>query len=448
MYDADKPPQPLTLLQLNRGVAAALAAATGLNNVWVVAQTSDLRVSGGHCYMELLHKDTAGTVLAKARAMIWASTYARLAARFSAATGTRLASDMKVLVRASVNFHPVYGLSLVISDIDPSYTVGDLVRRRNEILARLRAEGVLDLNRTLPWPRPANRVAIISAAGAAGYGDFAKHLLGNAQRLRFDVELFGAFMQGERAAASIIGALGRVMEREDEFDCVVIIRGGGAVSDLACFDNYDLASHIAQFPLPVIVGIGHERDICVLDYVAAARAKTPTAAAELLIGKGAECCALLTDLGRSILGASSERLAGQHRQLEYYRGQVPALARACLTRGHARLQRWSGGTIAAMASMALAGARARLERLPAEAFRQAATTAIANARARLASMAEVADALSPVATLRRGYTITRCNGRPITDAAALSPGDTITTAFARGEAISTVRRSSHGADPK
>ena len=273
--------EPISLVELNRRIAGALAVAPGLNRQWITAETSDLRCSAGHCYMELVQKNDTGTPLAKARAVIWASTYAGLRERFLMATGVALASDMKVMVQVNVNYHPVYGMSLVINDIDPDYTVGDLARRRNAIIMRLRAEGVFDLNRTLPWSPVPQRVAVVSARGAAGYGDFVRHLHGNAYGLRFHTELFESAMQGERTVQGIIDALEKIAARENEFDCVAIIRGGGAVSELAAFDNYDLASNVAQFPLPVIVGIGHDRDTTVLDYVAARRVKTPTAAAEL-----------------------------------------------------------------------------------------------------------------------------------------------------------------------
>ena len=230
--------EAVRLSALNARIGRLVNADSSLREVWVTAETSDLRVSGGHCYMELVDKDDDGrTVRARARAVIWASALPRVEARFLAVTGTRLRSDIKIMARVTVSYHAVYGLSLVISDINPEYTAGDLVRRRNEIIARLRAEGVFDLNRTLEPGPVLNRVAVVSAAGAAGYGDFIRHLYSNPRRLRFSTELFPAVLQGERTASSVIAALERIMERVDEFDCVVIIRGGGAVADLASFDG-------------------------------------------------------------------------------------------------------------------------------------------------------------------------------------------------------------------
>lgn len=409
-----QPESSLTLSELNRRISSALATTPGISNVWVTAETSDLRCSGGHCYMELLQKDERGAAIAKARAVIWASTFARLAPKFESQTGSRLASDMKVMVRVSVNFHSVYGFSLVINDIDPSYTAGDLLRRRNEMIARLKADGVFDLNRTIPWPARAYRIAVVSAPGAAGYGDFLRQLYGNALRLRFHAELFEAVMQGERAPSSILSALERIMERDAEFDCVVVIRGGGAGSDLACFDNYELASAIAQFPLPVVVGIGHERDVTVLDYVANKRVKTPTAAAELLISSLTATYAYLIELGRGILTAATDKLSGQHRQLEYFRGQIPALVRS----------------VTARAAM-------RLENLSLDAFRRTVAETILRQHQRLDSFKNLLEALSPEATLRRGYSITRFNGHAVTDASEVPPGSILETTFAKGTIKST-----------
>ncbi len=406
--------QAITLVELTRRITRALAATPGLDDVWITAETSDLRCSGGHCYMELLQKDDGGATVAKSRAVMWASVYQRLAAKFSAATGSRLASDMKIMVRVSVSFHNVYGFSLVINDIDPDYTVGDLARRRNAIIARLKEEGVYDLNRSLRWASAPCRVAIISARGAAGYGDFVKHLYGNPGRLRFDTVLFEAALQGERTAPSIIAALERIMERVDDFDCVVIIRGGGAVSDLASFDDYDLAANVAQFPLPVIVGIGHERDVTVLDYVANTRVKTPTAAAEVLIGRLGDAMAALRNTGAAILTTARERIAAEHRQLAYFSGLLPALVQNTLER-HKRL---TGPETA-------------------RAIADSITAALSRRRERLVALAEVLDALSPEATLRRGYSITRAGGKALTDGDTVLPGTVLTTTLSRGATITS-----------
>lgn len=408
--------EAITLLELNRRVGAALNLTPGLNNVWVTAETSDLRTSGSHCYLELIQKDDSGSPLARCRAVIWASVYGRLSAKFTAATGSRLRSDMKIMVLVNVSYHPVYGLSLVINDINPDYTIGDLARRRLEIIARLKAEGVYDLNRDLALPDVPWRVAIVSARGAAGYGDFMRQLHNNTMRLRFSTTLFEAVMQGERTAPSIIAALDRIMDRIEDFDCVVVIRGGGAVADLASFDNYDLASNVAQFPLPVICGIGHDRDETVLDYVAHTRVKTPTAAAELLVGVVAEAYRRVLNAGNEILVAVRSAVADQRQQLAYCQGLLPTLAANVVERNRLAVGRHASELLAS-----------------------SARNIAARAAARLASLGELLDAISPQATLRRGYSITRSAGRAVTDSMALRPGDVIVTTFAKGpERESTV----------
>ena len=408
----------IPLAELCRRIGFAVNSAPGLSDVWVTAETSDVRTSGGHCYMELIEKDSAGGIpLAKCRAVIWASVFTRLGAAFHAATGSRLRSDMKIMAKVSASYHTVYGLSLVITDIDPAYTVGDLARRRMEIIARLQDDGVYDLNRELEWNPVPSRVAVISAAGAAGYGDFVKHLHLNPYRLRFDTTLFTATLQGERTSASVIAALEAIMERVDDFDCVVIIRGGGAVSDLASFDDYELAFNVAQFPLPVIVGIGHERDTTVLDYVANTRVKTPTAAAEVLIGRMSDALQAVHLLGRDILDTVSDRLDGQHRQLAYYQGHLPALVRGIIERNRRR----TGPQVA-------------------EAIETTARNILIRKADRLTALGEILDALSPEATLRRGYSITRHEGHAVTDASLLPEGTRITTTFAKGSVESVVTK--------
>ena len=379
--------QAISLLELNRRVTSAIAVAPGLQGVWVTAETSDLRSSGGHCYMELVQKDErTGSPLAKSRAVMWASTYSRLGAMFYAATGTRLRSDMKIMVKVNANYHPVYGMSLVISDINPDYTVG-----------------VFDMNRSIPWPQLPVRVAVVSARGAAGYGDFMKHLHNNPQRLRFTTELFEATLQGERTVPSVVAALEAIAARDGEFDCVVLIR------DLASFDDYTLASNVAQFPLPIIVGIGHERDVTVLDYVANTRVKTPTAAAEVLIGMATAAYDRLRATGDAILTLVRDRISGQRQQLAYYQGSIPAIARSIIDRNRQRL----GPEIPA-------------------AIKAAVGSTFIRAAERLNAFGVLLDTLSPEATLRRGYSITRVDGHAVTADDVLAPGTVITTTFAAG----------------
>lgn len=413
--------EPLTLLQLNRRIETAVASDAGLRDVWVTAETVDMRVSGGHCYMELIDKDPdSGKPLARLRAIIWASSYGRLNAEFRAATGQNLQSDLKVMVRVTVNFHTAFGLSAVISDINPDYTCGDMLRRRRMMIERLTAEGIIDMNRTLPLSATPCRIAVISAKGAAGYGDFITHLFGNARRLRFSVSLFPAVLQGENAPASIIDALDRVARDIDSYDCVVIIRGGGATGDLASFDNYDLAANIAQFPLPVIVGIGHERDVTLLDYVAAVRVKTPTAAAEWLIDRMSAALDNVRRLGDDIFRAVSDRVGGSLRQLAYYQGLLPSLVSGQLMHQRQRIGHQ-------VTDLLVAGLEAVVSRQ----------------KQHLDSVSRLLDALSPEAVLRRGYSITRVGGRAVVDSDTLTHGETAEITLAKGSFTATIKTIEH-----
>lgn len=411
-------PAAISLAQLNARVAATVAAGEGLRGVWVVAETSDLRVSGGHCYMELIDKDSeTGKAVARLRATVWASRWAAVNGAFRAATGVSLGSDMKVMLCVSVAFHPLYGLSATVTDINPEYTLGDLLRRRREMVERLRAEGIIDLNRSLEWPEVPWRVAVISSAGAAGYGDFINQLYNNRYRLRFTTRLFPAVLQGESTAPSIIAALEDIAADGDEWDCVVIIRGGGATGDLASFDDYALAANIAMFPLPVIIGIGHERDVTLLDYVANMRVKTPTAAAEWLIDRGARALEHLRALGSDILTAAIAATAASRRRLDFMSGQLPLLARATIERQKMR----TGEAVTAELETSLRNI----------------TTRRAD---RLQALATLLETLSPEATLRRGFSISRVDGHAITSAAEAPPGAVIVTTLADGTVTSTVNQ--------
>lgn len=429
----------LSLSQLNRRVADALSMAP-LQNVWVVAELSDLRISHGHCYVELMEKDAdTGTVTARLRSVMWASVFPRLNAEFMAGTGRRLESGLKVMVCGTVSYHAAYGISFVISAIDPSYTMGEAERRRREIIDRLTKEGVLDLNRSLEWPDVPSRIAIISARGAAGYGDFIHQLYTNASHLRFSTTLFEAMMQGDRTSPSVIAALEEIAMRADDFDCVVIIRGGGATSDLLAFDDYALANNVAQFPLPVVIGIGHERDITVLDYVANMRVKTPTAAAEWLIARGDTALETLRRMGSDIVLRASDLIAGAKTHLAYLDSALSTAPGAAMQRATAALQR----SVMMLGQTGVRRLAPELSRLTAtgHAIATAAATAIARATDRLDSRRSLLEALSPAATLARGYSITTgADGRAIRSASALKPGEQVVTTLADGFFTSTVNK--------
>lgn len=422
--------ESVSLLQLQR-LVASLVQRPETQNVWVTAELSDVAVRGGHCYMELLQKDDRGLQVAKARGVIWASLYPSIDSQFYAATGQRFASGLKVMLRVSASMHPVYGFSLVVSAVNPEYTLGDLLQRRREILERLKREGILNLNRELKWATPVpQRIAVISAAGAAGYGDFMNQLHTNPSHLRFVTRLFPAIMQGNSAPPSIIAALDQVAAEADQWDCVVIIRGGGATSDLQAFEDYDLAANVAQFPLPVVIGIGHERDITVLDYIANTRLKTPTAVAEWLIAQGESALTWLQNTGQRILQIASQRISGNKEQLAHAEGLLPVLAQGAVERSLTKLRK-AAATLDSVSSRRIQPQLTRLQMI-ADSIPVSALRAIERQRQLLDSRAELLEALSPHATLARGYSITRVNGRAVTDASQVKPGEVLETTLANG----------------
>ena len=274
---------PISLYELNKEISSVLKGC--LSKVWVHAEINSISVQRvGHCYIELIEKDeNSGNIIAKSRANIWANIYKSIAAYFLEETGKMLSSGMKVAFCVDVTFHEVYGISLNVVDIDPTYTLGESARRKAQVIKKLEDDGIIDMNKLLSIKSLIKNIAVISAEGAAGYGDFCHQLENNAYGYKYNLTLFNSIMQGEKAEASILESLDKVLERLDEFDILVVIRGGGAVSDLDCFDSYYLSASLAQFPLPVLTGIGHTRDVSVVDMVAKLPLKTPTAVADFLI---------------------------------------------------------------------------------------------------------------------------------------------------------------------
>ena len=429
-------PQGITLSRFNELITQAINSTPGLQNQWVVAETSDLRVVRGHCYMELVEKNDAGTTVAKLNAVIWSSNYPRLVAKFMAATGAELKTGMKVLVKVSANFHSQFGFKAVINDIDPSYTMGDMARQRHEILKRLKADGIIDMNKELPITAVPQRIAVISAAGAAGYGDFMNQLANNPYRLKFYTCLFGASMQGAQTVPTVLAALDRINDHLDLFDAVVIIRGGGATSELNSFDNYDLAAAVAQFPLPVIVGIGHDRDETVLDFVAAIRVKTPTAAAEWLINRGTNALAHLDELQETVVTAVRDTVGHAREQLAYYTSMIPAASRRIIDTNMLRLDNYTKA-IPLAANNLITAQCTRLDRAL-ERMGEAVEHALQREQQRLQALGDKAALLSPENTLQRGYSLVTKDGKCVTAGSQLQPGDHIHVQFAEGSTDATV----------
>ena len=311
-----------------------------LERYWVRAEIASLSARG-HCYMELVEKADDNMLAAKVRATCWSNVYSLLSAYFIQETGQALRVGMQVLVEVSVTFHPVYGLSLNVWNIDPTYTQGDLAKQRQATILRLTEDGVIELQQRLELPTLIRKVAVISAADAAGYGDFCDQLQNNRFGVKFEIELFAAVMQGDHAPKSIIKALNEIVSEEEKWDIVVIIRGGGATTDLGCFDDYELASHCAQFPLPILSGIGHTRDMSIVDMVAHTSVKTPTAAAEWLIERVAKQVEMISQLALRLQRATQHAVVQENNKLQAYMQRMSHAAQRLLMQEQNRLQMWT-----------------------------------------------------------------------------------------------------------
>jgi exodeoxyribonuclease VII large subunit len=382
---------------------------------WVKAELSELRVSRGHCYMEFVQKAEAGNgLVAKARGQVWANRWGLLKTYFEKTTGQALSAGMQVLVSVEPTFHELYGFSLNVIDIDPTFTLGDIARRRMEIIRQLKEEGVAEMNKELPLPRLLQRIAVISSATAAGYGDFSDQLQSNQYGLHFLTRLFPATMQGDGVEQSIISALNAIASDMDSWDIVVIIRGGGSTSDLSGFDTLALAENVAQFPLPVITGIGHERDDTVIDMVAHTRVKTPTAAAEFLIHHQARELAAVEEFAERIASLSMLQLHREQVRQQNITAKLPTLLSLVSARENNRLSMlWQRLT-------------------------SACTTRFMKEQHRIERIGDKTQSADPEHVLRLGYSITRINGKAVTDASSLNPGDIVTTTLANGEVMSEV----------
>lgn len=384
---------------------------------WVTADVSDFHENAnGHCYMELVQKnDSSKLIEAKVRAIIYAGNYQRLKNFFMMQTGQQLRAGMKILVEVAVSYHELYGMSCVIQDIDPTFTLGDMARKRQETIARLKADGVWDMNREVEMPSLIKRIAVISSASAAGFGDFCNQLENNGHGFNFKFQLFPAIMQGDQSASSVMAALDRVNEVRDDFDVVVIIRGGGATTDLLAFDEYELAFCVANFPLPIITGIGHERDESVTDMVAHTRCKTPTAVAAFIYEQMVAQENRLLSVEDGIRTLLTERLTNEHKRLDDYSQRI---VRACSNRFVLENQK-------------LAMIRQKLLLM----FHNT----IQEQRHKIEMQENTLKHISPENILKRGYSITVLNGKVLKNAADASSGDELRTVLSNGELRSIVK---------
>ena len=432
LQGTSKSPNTITLQEFNNRIKRLLANPSVMN-CWVVAETTDVRINQ-HCYLQLLEKNPkTGATVAKIKAIIWGSQFRFLNARFKQVTGRDIGDDMKIMVCLSVNYSPQYGLTVVINDINPEFTLGDMERQRQEILNRLTQEGIIGQNKTVPVPPVLQRIAIVSAAGAAGYGDFMKQLTDNKYGVCFYPCLFQATMQGVKTVPTVLAALDKVEQNQHLFDCVVIIRGGGGTEELNSFDNYDLARRVATFPLPVIVGIGHERDITVLDYVAGIRVKTPTAAAEHIILQAANALAHIGDLSNQVVSIARDYIARAKEQLSYYAGNLPIMAQRIIDTNTLRLQNFIQN-IPLHVQRRIEGENAQLARQK-DAIKNAVAQVKMKETMRLEALGDKIELLSPRKVMARGYTLTTCEGKIMTDAAQLEAGKLVTIHFRDGKVV-------------
>ncbi len=409
---------------------------------WVTAEISEMKVNySGHCYLELVEKGGKNHVpRAKVSAVMWRSVYGAIASYFETATGTPLAVGMQVLVRASVSFHELYGLSLQIVDIDPTYTLGDMERQRRETIARLQEEGVYDMNRELELPMVVQRIAVVSSRNAAGYRDFVQELARSVYR--FEVTLFDAFMQGHEAEASIVEALDRIGERCDEFDVVVLIRGGGSQSDLGCFDSYRLCNHVAQFPLPVVTGIGHDKDQSVADLVAYASLKTPTAVAGWLVEGMEETDRYLDTLSQQ-LDEYVETLFDQERERLQTSGfRLMQMASQLTHRLELKLERLSD-TLIHRAQDLLRTRSGQVEQCD-KILHERVPALLSRCATWLEMARERVDARCPDRILALGFSIVRVADGAVTDSRMLNPGDRVEITMRHGRAQATINSTDNG----
>ena len=405
--------ESLSLLDLQRMVRATLESRFE-EPVWLRAEISELKVNrSGHCYLNLVEKGGgSGTPRAEARAVIWRSAYATIASRFESATGQAITAGIAVLVRVLVTYHEVYGFSLQIIDLDAGYTLGEVERRRRETIERLKSDGIWDMNREVELNIPTLRIAVVSSATAAGFQDFRQEIARSPYR--FELTLFESLMQGDAAERSVIDALMTIAEREDDFDAVAIIRGGGSTSDLALFDSYDIATYVAQHPLPIFTGIGHDKDVSIVDMVAHTSCKTPTAVATMLVEMADNEMAIIEEYAERLRDSVVARINGERLRLERQSSEV---ARSSM--------------------LLLGGLQHRLDTLD-ESITSDAQRILQSQSQRLDSLQEIIESYNPENILRRGFAIVRDNEGRAVKVGNISTGQSVNIELIDGSITANV----------
>jgi len=454
--------QAYTLNELNKSIQAVLRG-NFPGSVWIIAEISDIRASSnGHCYLELIEKEEGSDhLLAKARATIWAYSFRLIKPYFETTTGYELTNGIKVLVNVTVEFHELYGLSLNILDIEPSYTLGDVAKRRIEIIKKLESEGVVNMNKMIPFPLAPRKIAVISSTTAAGYEDFKDQLVNNTRGYKFYFKLFPAVMQGTRAENSIISALEKIHEHEKFFDTVIIIRGGGAKTDLSCFDSYWLAYHVAQFPLPVLTGIGHQRDGSVVDMVAHENLKTPTAVAEFLVNKLHRVDCILEELKHDLATLVHERIKQNNKDIQLYSRHIQQACHKKISKEKITIHNAKGklvlsgknhtrrneqhiyhlaNTFKKKVSGMLKDQLSLLDKLH-QNIKYTTIKRLTQNKHDILFKQQTIDYLNPENLLRKGYSITYHEGKVVKDSSKLTDSEIIETILFKGKVKSQVKNS-------
>jgi exodeoxyribonuclease VII large subunit len=454
----------ISLFDLNNHVKLGLKKLFP-ESYWVVGEISEMNLNqSGHCYLELIEKSSeTEQIIARAKATIWAYTFRMLKPYFESVTGQRLSVGLKVMIMVSIEFHELYGYSLNVKDIEPNFTLGDLTRKKQEIIKQLQSEGVFDLNKQLDFPIVPQKIAVISSETAAGYGDFVDQLNQNNYGYKFYIKLFQAYMQGAEAEKSIISALEQIFETGNFFDLVVIIRGGGSQADLDCFNSYWLSYHITQFPIPILTGIGHERDETIADLVAFENLKTPTAVAEYIISKTAEFEMEMEEISNQALSIINDRIEELYNELENARQRVVTYSKLYLTGEFQKVQQISllmkkelknylkrSSANLAMIKARLKSASQKIIPQQKRELSEIKRNLIKNLKTnilieenKLDKYSEKVLILDPVNILKRGYTITYKNGMVVKNSDTLKAGDIISTQWHNGSAdsvISTIQK--------
>ncbi len=456
--------QEFTLLELNRKIKDTLNQGFP-QYYWVIAEISEMKVNRkGHCYLDLVEKDEAtDRIIAKARGMIWAYTFRMLRPYFENTTGQPFQAGLKILVQTTVEFHELYGLGLHIKDIEPSYTLGEMARKRMETIRKLEQEGIMKMNQQLALARVPQKIAVISSQTAAGYKDFMEQLRHNPYGYVFYPKLFPAFMQGDQAESSIIEALEAIYQYEHIFDVVAIIRGGGAQADLSCFDQYTLAAHVAQFPMPVISGIGHEKDESVVDLVVHTQLKTPTAVADFLVNRAYEFEENLLGLRDEIVQQTNRFIQTEYQRQQNLSGRIGPNVKNLLDRNKTRLERKAekmthhnqmfiqtqkqklkdySARMSNTAQRILQNAAYDLNHLEGQTPR-AVQKYLQNQKNSLEHLEKAKKHLDPQNVLKRGFSITQRNGQTLTSSQQVNAGDTLITHLYDGKIQSTVKDKNH-----